>query len=330
MAVNKIVYGDNTLLDLTSDTVDANHLFKGYTAHDKSGAVITGTMEEGSGAIGTGSVTATPSSSVLSLTFSGLVDNPVAWSVMARTEYDLESDGLRYIHALNSDGDGWIIEERSSAFGYYYEKPTTGTITGTYSDGSLVVTVSDADTCGYFMGGIEYELTYIYGTEASEVVVQDSKTVTENGTYTADDGYDAIRQIIVDVESGGGLPEGFSAIATGSHTLASDVASGTKFSIVHGLGVKPDMFIFYHVGNISSTYTMLYNFYSSNSEFTYRGTSYCNIIGYHSTSTSSVSNVIYNSTYGVYSISTDSATLTPYSNCYWRAGTYKWIAIKFS
>lgn len=43
MAINKVIYGGETLIDLTGDTVDAAHLLTGYTAHDKSGAVITGT-----------------------------------------------------------------------------------------------------------------------------------------------------------------------------------------------------------------------------------------------------------------------------------------------
>lgn len=42
--VNKVQYGGNTLIDLTSDTVAANKILSGYTAHDKSGAVITGTI----------------------------------------------------------------------------------------------------------------------------------------------------------------------------------------------------------------------------------------------------------------------------------------------
>lgn len=42
MAINKVIYGGETLIDLTGDTVDAAHLLTGYTAHDKSGAVITG------------------------------------------------------------------------------------------------------------------------------------------------------------------------------------------------------------------------------------------------------------------------------------------------
>jgi hypothetical protein len=39
---NKVVYDGNVLIDLTADTVDASHLLSGYTAHDKSGATITG------------------------------------------------------------------------------------------------------------------------------------------------------------------------------------------------------------------------------------------------------------------------------------------------
>ena len=46
MGYNKVVYGGKVLVDLTSDTVVASALKKGYTAHDKSGAVITGTLEE--------------------------------------------------------------------------------------------------------------------------------------------------------------------------------------------------------------------------------------------------------------------------------------------
>jgi len=46
MAISKVVYGTKTLVDLTSDTVDAAHLAKGFTAHDKSGAAITGAHED--------------------------------------------------------------------------------------------------------------------------------------------------------------------------------------------------------------------------------------------------------------------------------------------
>lgn len=40
---NKVVYDGDTLIDLTSDTVEASYLLYGYTAHARSGAPITGT-----------------------------------------------------------------------------------------------------------------------------------------------------------------------------------------------------------------------------------------------------------------------------------------------
>lgn len=44
---NKVVYNGTTLIDLTEDTVTASTLMQGYTAHDKSGALITGTATGG-------------------------------------------------------------------------------------------------------------------------------------------------------------------------------------------------------------------------------------------------------------------------------------------
>lgn len=40
--ISKVVYGGKTLIDLTADTVTADKLLSTYTAHDKSGATITG------------------------------------------------------------------------------------------------------------------------------------------------------------------------------------------------------------------------------------------------------------------------------------------------
>lgn len=49
MAVNKVVYGNRTLIDLTEVTVTADTLLEGYTALDKRGELITGTAVAGSG-----------------------------------------------------------------------------------------------------------------------------------------------------------------------------------------------------------------------------------------------------------------------------------------
>lgn len=43
MAINKVVFGNQTLIDLTADTITPADLANGVTAHDASGASITGT-----------------------------------------------------------------------------------------------------------------------------------------------------------------------------------------------------------------------------------------------------------------------------------------------
>jgi len=40
---NKIIYGGTVLMDISADTVTPDKLASGITAHDKSGAPITGT-----------------------------------------------------------------------------------------------------------------------------------------------------------------------------------------------------------------------------------------------------------------------------------------------
>lgn len=42
---NKIIFGDETLINLTNDTVVSEKLFKGTTAHNADGSIITGTAE---------------------------------------------------------------------------------------------------------------------------------------------------------------------------------------------------------------------------------------------------------------------------------------------
>lgn len=45
MPINKVEFGGEALIDLTADTVTANKLLSGYTAHDKAGNRITGTAQ---------------------------------------------------------------------------------------------------------------------------------------------------------------------------------------------------------------------------------------------------------------------------------------------
>ena len=38
MAINKVIYGGKTLIDLTGDTVTADKILSGFTAHDRGGS----------------------------------------------------------------------------------------------------------------------------------------------------------------------------------------------------------------------------------------------------------------------------------------------------
>ena len=50
--VNKVIFGNETLIDLSSDTINATVLKAGSTAHDASGQQITGTLAEKSPVLG--------------------------------------------------------------------------------------------------------------------------------------------------------------------------------------------------------------------------------------------------------------------------------------
>lgn len=58
MAINKVIYGGTTLIDLSGDSLSsADQLMQGVTAHDRTGALITGTAT-GGGTLITKSITA--------------------------------------------------------------------------------------------------------------------------------------------------------------------------------------------------------------------------------------------------------------------------------
>jgi hypothetical protein len=44
MGVSKVVYGSDSLIDLTGDTVTDSALLSGYTAHNKAGDSIIGSL----------------------------------------------------------------------------------------------------------------------------------------------------------------------------------------------------------------------------------------------------------------------------------------------
>lgn len=66
MAISKVVYGGNTLIDLTGDNVTADKMLVGTTAHGKDGEPIVGTCEFD---VNSADATATEEEVLLSKTF---------------------------------------------------------------------------------------------------------------------------------------------------------------------------------------------------------------------------------------------------------------------
>ena len=47
MAINKVIYDNTTLIDLTSDTATADDVVSGKTFHLRDGSIATGTIVDG-------------------------------------------------------------------------------------------------------------------------------------------------------------------------------------------------------------------------------------------------------------------------------------------
>lgn len=83
MAVNRVDYGGNTLIDLTGDTLEsAEQLLKGIIAHAKDGSKIVGALEAG-GNSKIAFTKITPTKNQLTLTFDhklGVSPNFIIWN----------------------------------------------------------------------------------------------------------------------------------------------------------------------------------------------------------------------------------------------------------
>ena len=129
MGINKVQYGNEILLDLTNDTVTAEKIMSGYTAHDKSGELITG--------VAAGEISIVQNLDELISNYS----NPEGFLL----SYDNVTTGAQYItnNVVTSKG---VYEENANMQGgstWYFEQ-----ISG-YTDRYYVYTKIDNDN--YYM-----------------------------------------------------------------------------------------------------------------------------------------------------------------------------------
>lgn len=128
---------------------------------------------------------------------------------------------------------------------------------------------------------------------------------------------------------GGSLPSGIQAFDYGTITVSSAFTT-TRQTFTHKLGVTPDLMIVWAPANVATTYSMLAAIRGN--QFGWRSSAYNNHMAYHGNSTTSVTWTNSNSTsYGISNMTATNFQLASSSSSYyWRAGTYNYIAVKFS
>lgn len=169
--VNKVIYGGNTLIDLTGDTVTADKLASGIKAHDKSGAQITGTNTYDAD---TSDATATAS--------------------------EILSTKTAYVNGSKITGS---MPNRGAVTGTISTKAQEYTVPQGYHDGSGKVSISSTEQAKIIAENIRQGIT-ILGVEGSmsgtEDVTAESPTVTPKTsaqTITPSTGYNYLAQVTV-------------------------------------------------------------------------------------------------------------------------------------
>lgn len=169
--VNKIVYGNTVLIDLTADTVTEDKILASYTAHDASGNIITGTCD-----FDVNSQDATVK---------------VAEMLIGKTAY---ARGTKLTGTMPNNGSisltiSEVNEEVSVAQGYH--------------DGSGKVSILETEKAKLIASNIKQGITIlgVTGTlEPSSAIKVHAKTVTPKTTQQTiipDEGFDYLAQVTV-------------------------------------------------------------------------------------------------------------------------------------
>lgn len=226
MAVNKVMYGNQTLIDLSTDTVaSSDDILVGKIGHLRDGSVVTGTASGGEPNLQTKSVNPTESSQTVtadagydgleSVSVGAISTTYVGSGITRKSSSDLTVSG-----ATVTAPAGYYSAQASKSVA----TGTAGTPTatkGTVSNHAVTVTPKVTNTTGYITGGTK---TGTAVTVTASELVSGTKSITENGTGIDVTNYASVN---VDVPTGG-----FQATIT--HTVGSTY--GYPYIKVNGTG----------------------------------------------------------------------------------------------
>lgn len=148
---NKITFGSQTLIDLTSDTVTERDVRGGASFHLPSGVQSVGSLLS---PYQRKASLSTPSSSA-QLTFTGLKKEP-SWFIAVCSISESETT-YRVVHMIY-DGETFYIRKEGSSSEYGIIESTNRYVSFSYSDGTLTFTSSSSSAVLYYAG---WELYYL-------------------------------------------------------------------------------------------------------------------------------------------------------------------------
>lgn len=171
MAISKVIYGGNTLIDLTGDSVTADKMLEGTTAHGKDGELVTGTC--------TFDVDSTDATATAAEILSG------------KTAY---ARGTKLTGSMKNNG---------AISGTISTKAGTYTVPQGYHDGSGKVAISSTEQAKLIPANIRDGVT-ILGVEGTMSSTEGAKPQTKTVTPTTaaqtilpDTGYNYLSQVTV-------------------------------------------------------------------------------------------------------------------------------------
>lgn len=197
--------GTLTITSATAQFVNAEHYLT-YSYNGSASNIGTADVQVGSGAT--------------SITFTGLEDEPIAWSCIFKSNFSTSS-GYQRVVATRFDGDileGFAMDS--------FAHPSSSYWSQSYNNGSFTITSQGTNAGGYFHQPGYYQLTYVIGEASPYQKVNKTyyaSTTAQTDKVEPSTGYDAMSEVNISIPA-----------VSQTNLVAGNIKSGTTVTISNG------------------------------------------------------------------------------------------------